>query len=401
LKTRAPIFALIAVAALLVAGFVTLYRLRLGRGDFFPPYSTLRSDPLGTRVLHESLASLPNQQVTRWMLPLAQLPSAPKRTIILAGLTLERWSGLTKDEFAALDSAARNGSRLVIAFRAEETAKETRDPSFFARERNKKKEEEAAKKEKAAEPKTDKKSSEAADPDEKPVTIDPAKMWELKVEQRALVGGAHRGPLAPLALPLEIPWKADVFFDVTAPSPWQTMYRRGLRPVMIERRLGLGSLVLASDAYFLSNESLQRDHAAPLLVWAVGALPQIEFVESHLGVVDDPGVAALARRYGLAAGFFTFLVLAALFVWRRLALFAPATEERPGLMLEYHQTAGLEALLRRSVAPAELVPACAAEWRSTARPSDVARVDAVLKTPPPGNSPAQLYNAAVRILRRR
>lgn len=401
MKTRAPLFALLVVAGALVAGFVTLYRLRLGRGDIFPPYSSLRSDPLGTRVLHESLGSLRGTAVTRWMQPLDQLPPLPARTIVLAGLPVERWTQVTKREFEALDAAVRNGSRLVVAFRASD---------FSAEEKKRKSAEEAGaeNKKKGGDPKKDRKPAApesngdpAEDADEKPVFVDLSLRWEVTLKERSLFGEARRGPLAPVELPPEVKWESHASFETLPTSAWRAMYRRGFYPVLIERPLGLGSIVLASDAYFLSNEALQRDRKPVLLAWAVGAFPQVDFVESHLGVLDDPGVAALARRYGLAGAFFTFLVLTALFVWRRMALFAPAQAELSSMTLEYNQTAGLEALLRRAVPPAELIKTCTAEWRTTARPPDVARVEAVLAAMPKNAPPAARYNLIVQALRRR
>jgi hypothetical protein len=400
MKHRAPLLALFLLAGALVVGFGTLYRLRLGRGDIFPPYSSLRSDPLGTRVLHESLASLGGTGVTRWMQPLDQLPALPARTIILAGLPVDRWKQVTKREFDALDTAVRNGSRLVVAFRASDFSAGEKDRKSADSDAAKKKEGGAAKNDKkAGAPEPDRDPLE--DAEEKPTFVDLAQRWDVTLKERSLFGAARRGPLAPVELPPEVKWESHASFETLPTSAWRAMYRRGFYPVLIERPLGLGSIVLASDAYFLSNEALQRDRKAALLAWSVGALPQVEFVESHLGVLDDPGVAALARRYGLAGAFFTFLVLTALFVWRQMALFAPAPDAVSGLALEYNQTAGLEALLRRAVPPADLIKVCSTEWRATARPADVARVEAALAAAPKHAPPATLYNLVVRALRRR
>lgn len=400
MRSRVPLLGLLLLGGMLVAGFVTLYRLRLGRGDIFPPYSSLRSDPLGTRVLHESLGALRGTEVGRWMQPLEQLPPLPARTILLPGFPVERWTQVTKREFEALDAAVRNGSRLVVAFRAADLAAAEKDGKSPGTKADEKPANDGAKKNrKAATPEPDR------DPldewEEKPTFVDLAQRWEVTLKDRSLFGLARRGPLAPVELPPEVKWESHTSFETPPTSPWRTMYRRGFSPVLIERPLGLGSLVLASDAYFLSNEALQRDRQAVLLAWAVGPLPRVEFVESHLGVLDDPGVAALARRYGLAGAFFTFLVLAALFVWRQMALFAPPTAVPSSMTLEYNQTAGLEALLRRAVLPADLIKVSTTEWRATARPSDVARVEAVLTAGPKHASPATWYNLIVRALRRR
>jgi hypothetical protein len=118
-------------------------------------------------------------------------------------------------------------------------------------------------------------------------------------------------------------------------------------------------------------------------------------------VTVQPGIAALARRYGLAGAFFTLLLLAALFVWRRMALFVPPAEEVHEVALAYHPAAGLEALLRRAVPAEDLAVACADEWKRTARPGEVARVDAAWRAAPKAADAATLHNLALRALRRR
>jgi hypothetical protein len=171
--------------------------------------------------------------------------------------------------------------------------------------------------------------------------------------------------------------------------------------VLAERKLGLGSIVLVADSYYLSNEALQNDRQPALLAWTIGPHARITFDEAHLGVQTHPGVAALARRYGLGGAFFTLLLLAALYVWRQTALFVPPPEASSELALTYHPAAGLEALLRRSVPANELVAACTREWTPTAREGDRARLDSALAKSPKNSPAAALYNSAVRALRRR
>jgi hypothetical protein len=222
------------------------------------------------------------------------------------------------------------------------------------------------------------------------------------VKDRTLVdrsGGATRATEAGLAaLPETLTWKSDLFFELDA--EWQVIYRRGTRPVLAERKLGLGSIVLAADSYFLSNEALQNERQPALLAWTIGPHARITFDEAHLGVQAQPGVAALAKRYGLGGAFFTLLLLAALYIWRQTALFVPPPEVSSEVALTYHPAAGLEALLRRSVPANELITACTREWTPTAGAGDRTRVDSALAKSPKNSPAAALYNSAVRALRR-
>src|SRR5690349_6176262 len=142
MKRRTPLLALLLVLAALVGGLVVLFQLRLAQGDVFPPYSSMRSDPLGIRALHDGLEQLPALRVERAFKPIEDLPAAPARTILMAGVRASDWTKVTRAEFDALHGAIRTGSRLVIGFRAEAAQDEQE------KEAQKKKKEEAEKKRK-------------------------------------------------------------------------------------------------------------------------------------------------------------------------------------------------------------------------------------------------------------
>ncbi len=423
MKRHAPLLVLAGALLVLVVGLSMLFRLRLAHGDVFPEYSSLRSDPLGLRVLHDSLAQLPALRVERRFKPLDTLETAPPRTIVIAGIWPRGWDRVTRRQFEALDDAVKSGSRLVIAFRAKQAGRDDEDEEATARDfapaRSPKKKDTNDKKsdaKKKPEKSADKKGKGKDDPEEKDPEedawekqfkvdyVDLEQRWGVAVKERFLMERAGNVALRgndgrAAGLPLEVPWRSDQYFKPAADAAWRTLYKRASEPVLIERSRGRGTIVLASDAYFLSNEALQHDRAAPLLAWIIGPNANVVFDEAHLGVVVDPGVAALARRYGLSGAFFTLLLLAALFVWRRMALFVPPAPVTPELALSYHPAAGLEALLRRAVPADKVVTACTTEWAPTARASDRRRVDSALAEAK--GSVVDRYNAAVRALRRR
>ena len=166
---------------------------------------------------------------------------------------------------------------------------------------------------------------------------------------------------------------------------------------MIERSYGQGSIVMASDAYFISNEALQRDRASHLLIWLIGNNPLVTFSEYQLNLTEEGGIAVLARHYGLGGAFITLLLLAALYVWRQTSLFVPLADQNEEVHLQFHPTAGLESLLHRAIRKTGLFALCRDEWKHTARPSDLARIESIDPHQPPINA----YNAAVNALRRK
>lgn len=402
MRTHAALIVIIAGLAALAGAVAVLFRWRLGAGDIYPPYSSLRADPLGTRALHDSLAELPGIHVTRYVSPLDTLLPTPARTILIIGVPIERWRHLTWEEFDALDAAARSGSRVVMTVRSRVSEDDERETS-----------EDKPQKAAAPEHRDDDKTAKdprRTDPKHAPVPralafADLGQRWGATLKQRALMlgeNGAVRGEGADLAeLPGRLRWGSENYFGLEPSAGWRTLYRRGSSPVVIERSLGRGTLVLAGDSYFVSNEALQRDRSTSLLAWLVGPHREMTFDESHLGIEVNPGIAALARRYGLAAAFVSAVLLAALYVWRETVSFVPAPRESPELALTYHPAAGLQQLFKRSLTPAELGAACVEEWRRTARDSERARVDAALATLPAPAPAVSTYNTAARALRKR
>src|SRR5262249_11851913 len=218
---------------------------------------------------------------------------------------------------------------------------------------------------------------------------------------------ARRQPHEPL--PGELPTHTALYFDNLAPA-WRVLYARSDRtnmfPVVIERPVGRGTLVLAADSYPFSNEALRRERHSDLLAWLIGPSRRVIFDETHLGVAEEPGIATLARQYRLGGFFLALLALAALFVWRNAVSFLPAPEERlpanHGDLVEGRDSAsGFIQLLRHHVPPADIMKVCLEQWNAHfthARKPSLARLEAMQKRidtenalAPHARNPVRLY----------
>jgi len=133
----------------------------------------------------------------------------------------------------------------------------------------------------------------------------------------------------------------------------------------MELSMGQGTIVLASDSYFLSNEAMRRERHSDLLAWLIGPNRRVIFDETHLGISENPGISTLMRRYhlgGLLAGLFVLAVLA---VWKNSARLLPGAETRSAteeVVLGKESFAGFVNLLRRNVAPSALLPLSIEQW---------------------------------------
>ena len=107
---------LLALLILLVAfgyGLVQLFNLRFAHGDVYPPYSSLRADPLGSRVYYESLEQLGGAGVRRFIQPVGKLPHGREATLFIFGLAWDEMSA-SPNEFKAIDNFVREGGRLGV-----------------------------------------------------------------------------------------------------------------------------------------------------------------------------------------------------------------------------------------------------------------------------------------------
>jgi hypothetical protein len=370
MRRQGAVILLLLCGAGLVVGLVQLFKLRFEAGDIYPPYSSLRADPLGTMAFYEGLAELPGLSLERDYRASNELPAAQQTTYLHLGGDRRDWQSLPEELASEIERFCGSGGRLVVTL-LPETAKPI--PGWAEdQESDQNRKDPGAKKKREG-------SDRPSDPSRKKTKRN-AKPPRLQARRERWGFELGFVPLAPgvadayepvrvvnrtsLALPSELEWHSGVILTNLGPA-WQTIYARGSNPVLAELQLGAGSVVLATDSYFLSNEALVKDRHSDLLAWLVGSGTHLFFDEAHFGIVDEAGVATLVRGYRLqwlAAG---LLVLAGLYVWKSSVSLAPpyASEARMGHVAGKDSAAGFVNLLRRNLPQRELLKVCLAEWK--------------------------------------
>ena len=370
------------LAALLLGAFAYglthLFLLRFQTGEVYPIYCSLRSDPLGVKAFADSLSELPHLDVRRNYRSIAKLNSEAPVTLFYAGTPHFAW--WQDDELRHVEQLAITGSRIVITFLPVDRALTGEDAKDFTEreKRRKEKREEKRSGKKEDESKEDEKKDadkkKKKDEEEMPLTMfsfhEVSERWGFEFgyfprrdssapprRAKAVGNGAELEP--------DISWHTALHFGKPK-EKWRTLYAIEGKPVIIERDFGAGSIVLAADSYFLSNEALRNERAPRLLAWLVGTPRTVVFDEESHGVRENPGVVTLVRKYrlhGVAAG---LLLIAALFVWKNATHLVPPAEQRDpdaDLIRGREAGEGLINLLRRSIAPARLLAICAEEWK--------------------------------------
>ena len=346
------------ILAFFCFGLVRLFALRFSAGDIFPPYSSLRADPLGVEIFYESLRALPDYEVTRHERDFDRLPSGARVTLFILGA--KQMLPSTKEQ-SALDHFVQKGGRLVLTF----------FPSF-------------------ENPTPTTTPTRAAELTPKIIALkNLADHWQVKIEMdRNVDEDEPAGAKSALPPEAELSWHSGIFFTPTN-GEWHTIYARGKHPVIIERALGAGSIVFAGDSYFVSNEALLVERHPALLAWLVGPNRRIIFDESHLNIRKSPGVVSLLRKYRLGGFVLALLFLLSLWLWKNAAasLSSRQPNERTNIIVSGRDSfSGFVSLLRRGIAPAQLIEICVGEWRKS-QP-----LAAVLPATESENNPILAYN---------
>jgi hypothetical protein len=442
LKKPAILFACLAFTCLFVFGLVRLFQLRLEQGDVFPPYSSLRTDPLGTSIFYESINRIADFSARRYLEPTFKESDGRGRALLVLGM--EPSSSLRfmpRPEFETVQTFVRKGGRVVIGFYPEvaQTWSSRRlrtngvssvTPSKKAKtgsSTNSVVSTNAVAKTNllASTNSVSSKKQKTDDPmpfGEEHELVDLKKAWAFDFDFRDLIRNGDGKLRFPEGTPVgdnsnlpQLPIHTALYFT-NLNKGWKTIYQCDKKtPVIVEREFGLGSVVLVADSYPFSNESMFKERYTSFLTWALGGEHEMIFDEAHLGVTVEPGVAALMRRYQLEGLMLSLVIVAALFVWKNSrSLVPPHTEddsESGPMVLGRDSASGFVNLVRRGVPAADIVDLCFAEWKqSRGRTAPVSvqqwrEVDELVKQQsalePRARRPVETYRQIAEILKRR
>lgn len=407
LKRFLFIIAPVSIAVLFLIGIVHLCALRFRAGDVYPPLSSLRGDPLGLKVLHDSLKELDGIEVLRNYRPLSRLQANGSHgpfTLIYSGAKLEESSRHWDD----LRRLAIAGNRVAVIFAPAESAPTpTPTPSPKKEEENDSKAKDAAFQNKdvavgnKAEVKRRKprKAEPAETPDEPKLETTQEALEHFGVHlhfekdwDQIVLTARGTGDAEPA-----LSWHSVAWFETTNPHQ-NVLYTCAKKPVVIECPLGKGSFVLASDSFFVTNEALRNERAPRLLAMLIGSNKKIVFDEYHHGVTETSGVAMLIRKYRLESVFGVLALLACLFIWKSASPLLPRAPvgqtSQQDTIVGRDATQGFVNLLRRSIPRSQLIATCVDEWNKA-----FAHQRGRIEPPAPsGANPIQQFSEIAKLL---
>ena len=379
-----------------ILGIVKLFLLRFEAGDVYPEYSSLRSDPLGSRAFYSSLQNMNDTRVNRNYLALRNLKFEDHTALFYVGLAAFDAQSVSAEWLKVFDRLTSNGGRMILSFLpVEKKPADWRMSTCFEPAKEVKDAEKARRNdvhtdsEKPGENNENKSQTapgrQIEDTSGKCVSL--KDQWGVafafaeEPSQKADHLSHDLSPNHITGLPQTISWHTALYFD-GLDDIWRVIYTANGRPVIIERPYGNGSLVLSADSFFLSNEALRSERHPELLVWTLGESANVVFDETHFGIFKQPGVLSLIKKYRFQWFIFTVAMIALLFIWKNSVYFVPPPKRKQlqagqDFLSGRDSTQGLISLLRRNIPARQLLQICTREWERSIQSQNRFRNDKI------------------------
>ena len=379
-------------------GLVHLFLLRFATGDVYPPYSSLRSDPLGTRALHESLVLMNPEAIRRNYDPLPDIQFEELTSFLHLGTAVFNPESVSEEFVETVDRLTAAGGRLVMAFYPVGDRDRRCHPCETTRGGDAQSPPEADSEDNAlsdpekvsdASEKISESSDGESDKEKQLAEKDPKneqddwsaiiktvslkKRWGVSFEYDDVTDKPRlavvNSELELQSLPESISWHSALYFNDLDES-WKVLYYQNGHPVIVERPSQRGSILLCADSFLFSNEALRSERQPALLTRLIGPHNRVVFDEVHLGILKSPGVAELIRRFGFHWFFLTIALLFVLFIWKNSVHFVPPPDSaNDGLQVSANEgrdySQGLMSLLRRHVSVKNILSVSMTEWKKS------------------------------------
>jgi hypothetical protein len=377
-KILAYFLVLATIGTFIVVALQT-FEVRLETQEGYPVASSFRADARGCRALYESLHRVPGVQTARFLRTFSNLPPADGRSLVIAGVD-PQINTLRVQDRKSLSAWAESGGTLIIALAVDDkNSGQAGSPDYELVVPQK----------------------EQSSPSPNLKSTPPSEEFWIETLQGAgvhvfrHVDSSARHHFVSRVFATSGSWLGPLYFR-DLQSPWRVVAEADHLPVVIQRSLGRGNVILVADSYLLTNGSLATDRETGFLGWLFRKSSTVLFDESHFGFMENPGVVSLARRYGLESAFFVLLILALFFVWANRYSLVPKSASRSAESLIVPGKGGETVflnLLRRSLPTKDLLSTCAELWRKGVHDAGKTRkLDQLLPTLDPRSSAVARYN---------
>jgi len=324
-RTISIIIMLLLILSFLVSASFIMHG-RLERGDVYPRYSSLRRDPMGTSILFDSLKKV---GCAVEILTEDEFPEVmePQNTILF--IPSPKFDLFPDKEVDRIVGFILSGGRVLMTAEDENGLMDFFNTGIDIPIGDNKEEEEEGKK------KEDK-------------------------EKKPRIREAIQGTGFDFS-PDSIPIIGEKFLITRWPRAVTVLSSE--HDVMLLLSHGKGDIIISSDSYLISNESLAGRPPAALLSWIMGARTHVLVDEYRHGVSTNKGVSFLLRKYHLYWFIAYLTIIFFLSLWHLLPHFQkPLPRESTPDTRVYSSLDGYTQLLTKTIPRKRLLDIAMDQW---------------------------------------
>ncbi|MBF0225241.1 MAG: DUF4350 domain-containing protein [Desulfobacterales bacterium] len=311
-------------------GIFKLFSLKFQRGDIYPPYSSLRSDPLGSKAFYESIKNLIYTERNYLSLKKFEKLNNGNQTFFCLGISIYDFMLNNEEELKSLEKFVKKGGRLIIAF----------FPLLKYSD-----------------------SSEKSKKDNKIVDL-----WDVSINSK--LEAFDYKDISKFTLNESVfgyvPINTSLYFSIEN-TEWKALLSIDEYPIIIENTWEKGSIILCADSYFFSNECLQKYRSTDLFSYMIGYSDKVIFDEFHFGIAQSENVSDFIISSRLYWFIIVLFVIFGLFIWKNSMPLVPLNEEfeKEYLISDKDYGKGLIGLIKQNISQKDLLNICFIEWKKT------------------------------------
>lgn len=290
------------------------------KGDIYPQYSSLRHDPMGTSIFFQSLKKMGYKVET---IMEERLPENvdPQNTILFS---LSPSFFISKESREEIISFILRGGRVFVSDKHDNRLMSFFDTHILSGENNNNK----------------RKNDNNEQKDERNAI--PEEIFNFANE------------------------RLKVFNKSTLKSNWpksKTVYKFKEQDIIILLNHGKGDIIISSETYFISNESLVKEPPVRFLTWIMNGRKRVMVDEFHHGISYKKGISFLLKKYNLY-WFIAYLILIFfLYLWHALPYFQnPLPRPSTGNFNTQSSLHGYTQLLTKTIPKNKLLDICIDQW---------------------------------------
>ena len=160
--------------------------------------------------------------------------------------------------------------------------------------------------------------------------------------------------------------KLKVFNESTLECKWpksKPVYKLDGQDIILLLNHGKGDIIISSETYFISNESLVKEPPVRFLTWIMNGRKRVLVDEYHHGISYKKGISFLFKKYNLYWFIGYLILIFLLYLWHVLPYFqTPLPRPQRAKLQVQSSLTGYTQLLTKTIPKNKILSICFEQW---------------------------------------